>query len=91
MSMKIDKKLELLQQIQRVEASPHLFTRIEARIQNSGVERISIRNILALGMGLLVLLLINLAIISNNLQLNKSKNGIAKSYGLSSTNTFYHD
>ena len=89
--MKIDKKLDLLLQIQKVEAPPHLFTRIEGRIRNSAIDKISLRNILALGMGLLVLLLINVAIISSNLQINNSQNGIAQSYGLNSNNSFYHD
>lgn len=89
--MKIEEKLDLLRTIQKVEAPPYLFTRIVAKIKNEPEVEVSTGKIAAIGLALFILLLVNIAIISNNVSRKNSQTGIAQSYGLSSTNSFYHD
>ncbi len=89
--MKIQEKLELLEGIRKVEAPPYLFTRIESKIRNEAEGKISSKNVAVLGMGLLVLLLVNISIISNNMNFKKSQTSVAQSFGLVTNNSFYHD
>ena len=89
--MKEHSKIDLLEQIQRVEVSPFLFTRIEQRIQQSAKDRISPRFAAPVFISLLLLIILNVFVIRTNRKFNKQEVNIARSYGIVTTNSFYND
>jgi hypothetical protein len=62
----MDKKLELLSQIESVEAPPFLLTRIRQKIENERVNQFSPRVSWALGFSVFLIVSLNIAVLFEN-------------------------
>ena len=90
--MKIDDQIELLKTIQKVEAPPFLYTRIEARLKNSVIE--APKN-WKLAFVFSAILIVCLNVLIFQLQFKNQKDTsieqLAKGMRLNSNNYFYHE
>jgi hypothetical protein len=84
----MDKKLELLSQIETVEVPPFLLTRIMQQIKNEQVSKFSPRVSWAMGVSFLLILSLNIVVLVSNKTPIKEVN-IAQTMNLLPQNDFY--
>ncbi|MCX6148282.1 MAG: hypothetical protein NTW25_13695 [Candidatus Kapabacteria bacterium] len=87
----MDRNLELLENIQKVDAPPFLLTRIKQQIENSNYSKFSSKFTLSLGLSFLVLLILNTSIILHHKNHQKDEKQIANSFGLMLNNSLYNE
>lgn len=87
------KELEVLEKVNRVEAPPFLFTRIEARIQAQLNEQLPIRWVWVSISTVLLLVVVNTLILRDSTQLSETSNGsiqhISEEMGMQTSNQLY--
>lgn len=83
--------IDLLDTIQRVEASPYLLTRIQQRIESKQATRFSTTWSWAIGISFVVLLLLNIATLRNNHDASTNENNLAKSMNLLPNHNLYNE
>lgn len=83
--------IDLLDTIQRVEASPYLLTRIQQRIESKQATRFSTTWSWAIGISFVVLLLLNIATIRNNHGSSTHENNLAQSMNLLPNHNLYNE
>lgn len=81
--------IEQLGKIQRVEAPPFLFTRIQQRIENERMQRVSTGKVVALAFSFAVILIINTLVFVGAKSETNSTEMYANAINLTSTNTLY--
>lgn len=83
--------VELLSQIQQVEAPPFLFTRIQQKIKEAEENRLSPKWAWTLGIAVLLFMTLNIAVFSLNSRENKHnyEQEMAQSFQLLPNNTLY--
>lgn len=84
----IDNELNKLGQIQKVDAPPFLFTRIQAKIYQQN-QRFEPKLVWKLSIAMVFILLINAAVITTNLKPKKQENSLAKAMHLVPNNELY--
>lgn len=93
--MNIDKELNKLKQIQKVEAPPFLITLIHQRIKSLDYKPAPIKWKLAFAISTVIILSLNLSIIFDNSNASQvSETGVAvvvSSMALSNSNELYHE
>ncbi|MBA4145592.1 MAG: hypothetical protein C0523_07510 [Cytophaga sp.] len=91
--MDIDKKLELLAKIKRVEAPPFLFTRILERIDSRAMEKAPATWRVALVTATLLILTLNVSVLFRASDKPKESDveEVINSMRLSRTNDLYHE
>jgi hypothetical protein len=89
--MEINRKIEALKGIKRVEAPPYLFTRIEAQIKKQSTESYSKKAVLGYFAGLLLLIILNLSALINFNGSKVSGDDLINAYGLNSNYSLYND
>jgi hypothetical protein len=94
----IDDVLGSPKEIKRAEASPFLFTRIKAKINEAAVPAgkvIPVRQAIIIAVSFLILLIFNLDLMFNSSSASSSSEQeiytVAKSYGLLPENNFYQN
>ncbi len=85
-----NKDLTLLEQLNRVEASPFLFTSIKQKIAESYPTTYSYKSLRAIGAICFVLLLLNAITTYTALKSNRNEN-LAEQYHILSQNSIYHE
>jgi hypothetical protein len=86
----MDKKLELLSQIESVEAPPFLLTRIKQQIENERVNQFSPRVTWALSISMVLIVSLNLAVLfRNETKSAEISSNIAQEMQLLPQNDFY--
>ena len=87
------KELEVLEKVNRVEAPPFLFTRIEARIQAQLNEQLPIRWVWVSISTVLLLVVVNTLILRDSTQLSETSNSsvqhISEEMGMQTSNQLY--
>jgi len=87
------KELEVLEKVNRVEAPPFLFTRIEARIQAQLNEQLPIRWVWVSISTVLLLFVVNTLILRDSTQLSETSNSsaqhISEEMGMQTSNQLY--
>lgn len=87
------KELEVLEKVNRVEAPPFLFTRIEARIQAQLNEQLPIRWVWVSLSTMLLLVVVNTLILVGNTQHSNASNSgihhISEEMGMQTSNQLY--
>ena len=87
------KELEVLEKVNRVEAPPFLFTRIEARIQAQLNEQLPIRWLWVSISTVLLLVVVNTLILRDSTQLSETSNGsiqhVSEEMGMQTSNQLY--
>ncbi len=81
--------LDNLGKIQRVEAPPYLFTRIQQKIEHIKKGKISTGAILAMSFSFAVLLLINIVVLTNYNTNSSAAENYAASIHLTTNNSLY--
>lgn len=61
----LENELNKLKNIEKVEPSPFIFTRIESRIEGEAFQRVSLRQLIPMSIGFCILFSINVFTISN--------------------------
>ncbi len=91
--MNIDKKLELLKKIQRVDAPPFMLTRILQRVQPPSSAPAPVAWRLAFVVTAIVILSLNVSIFfkSSSTKSSKGIEEVVTSMELSTTNELYHE
>jgi hypothetical protein len=84
----MDKKLELLSQIETVEAPPFLLTRIRQQIENERVNQFSPRVSWALGFSMILVLSLNIAVLLSS-NTPSAPTNLAQTMHLLPKNDFY--
>lgn len=84
----IDNELNKLEHIQKVDATPFLFTRIKAKIYQQN-QRFETKLVWKLSIAMVFILLINAAVITINLKPKKQENSLAKAMHLVPNNELY--
>jgi hypothetical protein len=84
----IDNELDKLEHIQKVDAPPFLFTRIQAKIYRQN-QRFDRKLVWKLSIAMVFILLINAAVITINLKTQKQENSLAKAMHLVPNNELY--
>lgn len=79
----------LLSKIQRVEAPPYLFTRIQQKIAQTKNEAMPIKTALAIKLSFAVLLIVNIVVLSNYNTKSNATESYAESIHLISNNSLY--
>ncbi|NQW42830.1 MAG: hypothetical protein HQ463_05300 [Bacteroidetes bacterium] len=89
--LEMENKLNILEQIQKVEANPYLFNKIENRINQQITNFISLKLSWSLGFLFLLVFAVNILVIKNqgrkNEQISISK--VAKALHLNTNNNLY--
>lgn len=83
--------IDLLDTIQRVEASPYLLTRIQQRIESKQASRFSTTWSWAIGISSVVLLLLNIATLRYNHSVSSNENNLAHSMNLLPNHDLYNE
>ena len=87
------KELEVLQKVNRVEAPPFLFTRIEASIQAQVNEQLPMRWVWVSISTVLLLVVVNTLILRDSAQLSETSNSsvqhISEEMGMQTSNQLY--
>jgi len=81
--------LEQLNRIQRVEAPPYLFTRIQQKIANGQTERLPKGMAVAINLSFVLILVINVIVFMRNTNKSDSTENYAQSIHLMSNNSLY--
>lgn len=81
--------LELLDQIQKVEAPPFLMTRIRQKIDAAAANQIPGSWVWSLGLSFILVMGLNIAIIVNNMQVPTTDDNIVNTMNLSPDNALY--
>lgn len=81
--------LELLDQIQKVEAPPFLMTRIRQKIDAAAANQIPGSWVWSLGLSFILVMGLNIAIIVNNMQVPATDDNIVNTMNLSPDNALY--
>jgi hypothetical protein len=91
--MDIDKKLELLKEIQKVDAPPFLYTRIKQEIDSSISEKAPTNWRLAFAMIAILIFSLNVFILLNTSGIKKNGgiDEVVSSMGLSNSNDLYNE
>ncbi|MEY4905070.1 MAG: hypothetical protein RLZZ292_2885 [Bacteroidota bacterium] len=84
----MDKKLELLSQIETVEAPPFLFTRITQQIENERIHQFSPHVSWALGFSMVLILSLNIAVLLSS-NTPSAPTNLAQTMHLLPKNDFY--
>lgn len=87
----IDARLDELGKLQRQEAPAFLFTRIEAKIASMEQAVPNKRTAWALGLGVVLILFINTAVILSGANSDNGTRAVAEQFGLMSSNQIYVD
>lgn len=85
----INPNLELLEHIQKVDAPPFLLTRIQQKIDNKYLNKLSPRWALGLSVSFIVIIVINISVIVNYNKNSKPENNLAQSMNLMPDNNLY--
>ena len=84
-----------LRKVQKVEAPPFLFTRIEAKILRKQEEWVPVKWVMGTSMALVLLAIFNLSVLSNRIQINSSNydaaEAVATSMQLLDSNQLYNE
>ncbi len=84
----IDNELDKLEHIQKVDAPPFLFTRIQAKINHQN-QKFEPKLVWKLSIAMVFILLINAAVITINLKTQKQENSLVKAMHLVPNNELY--
>ncbi|MBK9479559.1 MAG: hypothetical protein IPP56_16155 [Bacteroidetes bacterium] len=90
MSTNENENFQLLEQLNRVEASPFLYTRIKQKIAASSITTYSYKSLRAIAAVCFVLLLLNAFTTYTALKSNRLEN-LAEQYNIISQNSIYHE
>ena len=82
-------KIESLGKIQKVEAPPYLFTRIQQKIEQLNAERMPKSTFLALNLSFLLLVIINVIVLKDNSLERKATENYIESIHLIDNNSLY--
>jgi len=81
--------LELLEQIQKVEAPPFLFTRIQQRILNASLSEFSPRLTWTISLSFLLVLIINFAVMTQRVKQTNTNPDLVETFQLMQNNSLY--
>jgi hypothetical protein len=80
----------LLSTIQKVDAPPFLLTRIKEKLKSNPDVKVGVGWVLAGGMSLVMVLIINVVVISKNSTKHQQIPNLVESMNLAPDNTLYH-
>ncbi len=84
----LDNYINQLEQVQKVDAPPFLFTRIQQKINSSFEYQFSSKFVWSFGLSILFILLLNIAVIGFKIN-TKHQNNLVNAMQLSPTNEIY--
>jgi len=91
----MEKEFQKLKKIQKVEAPPFLFTRIEQKVKNLDSDHIPFRWVLSTSLSLCILLILNINLLSTSIQATNTSNNdlelILEDMQLNTSNQLYYE
>lgn len=90
----MERKLDLLSKIEKVDAPPFLYTRILQKIENQKQIEVSIAKQWSLALAFLLLIILNISVLTSSTaskQNNKQTENLASGLGLVTDNNLYHE
>jgi NADH:ubiquinone oxidoreductase subunit 6 (subunit J) len=85
----MEKELDILNRIQKVDAPPFLYTRILTRVQNKVRETVPVKWAVAAAACLLILITINISVIQSSKQSNTTN--LSEVFSLKTNNSLYNE
>lgn len=85
----MEKELDILNRIQKVDAPPFLYTRILTRVQNKVRETVPVKWAVVAAACLLILITINISVIQSTKQNNTTD--LSQVFSLQTSNSLYNE
>ncbi len=86
-----NKMLEPLKHIQKVAPASDLFSKIENRINEEQLNKMSLGKLMAACAVIIILIASNSFIINKELKTNKSSSDLTETFGINTSNQLYHE